>query len=345
MSDAVLEILSLGAPPWRTFDPFLFCVHHDDGYPKANDRFGPDAPLTGRHIGQDFANIDGWNMYHGDVVPGFPSHPHRGFETITLARRGFIDHSDSLGAKARFGRGDVQWMTAGKGIVHSEMFPLLDREGPNPVELFQIWINLPAKDKLVDPYFTMLWSEDIPQITRTDASGKKTLITVVAGAIDDAEVPAPPPNSWASRERAEVAVWTVQMEAGAEVSLPPASEGVNRTLYFVTGGTVGIRNEGGPVESDLKKGLAARVRPEANVQLVNGDAPSEVLVLQGRPIGEPVAHYGPFVMNTRAELQQAFEDYRRTQFGGWPWEKNDPIHEPDAERFAIHIDGREERPS
>jgi redox-sensitive bicupin YhaK (pirin superfamily) len=341
---AVLDVLTLGAPPWRTFDPFLFCVHHDDGYPKANAQFGPDAPLTGRHIGQDFANKDGWNMYHGNVVPGFPSHPHRGFETITLARQGFIDHSDSLGAKARFGRGDVQWMTAGKGIVHSEMFPLLDRDNPNPVELFQIWINLPARDKMVDPYFTMLWSEDIPRITRTDGAGRKTDITVVAGAVDDAAAPAPPPNSWAARDEAEVAVWTVQMEAGAEVTLPRASAGVNRTLYFVTGGTVGMREAGGSVEAELKTGLAARVRPDADVQLVNGAAPSEVLVLQGRPIGEPVANYGPFVMNTRSELQQAFEDYRRTQFGGWPWSRQDPIHAPDAGRFAVHIDGREERP-
>ena len=97
----------------------------------------------------DFAGADGWRMYHGSIVPGFPQHPHRGFETVTFVRQGFIDHSDSLGATARFGRGDVQWLTAGEGIVHCEMFPLLDREGPNPCELFQIWLNLPAADKMV----------------------------------------------------------------------------------------------------------------------------------------------------------------------------------------------------
>ena len=121
---AVLELVKLGAPPWKTFDPFLFCVHHRDDYPAGDARLGPVTPLSGRNIGQDFDNKDGWNMYHGDVVPGFPRHPHRGFETVTVTRRGFVDHSDSLGATARYGEGDVQWMTAGSGIVHAEMFPL-----------------------------------------------------------------------------------------------------------------------------------------------------------------------------------------------------------------------------
>ena len=112
-------------------------------------------------------------MYHGEVVPGFPQHPHRGFETVTFVRRGQIDHSDSLGATARFGRGDVQWLTAGKGIVHAEMFPLIDEDGPNPLELFQIWLNLPAVDKMADPYFTMLWHGDIPVIEHKDADGPR----------------------------------------------------------------------------------------------------------------------------------------------------------------------------
>src|SRR4029078_7101352 len=138
--------------PWPVRDPFLFCVHHDDAYPAGNEAFGPKASLEGGEIGQDFAGKDGWRMYHGDVVPGFPAHPHRGFETVTIVRRGLIDHSDSLGATARFGGGDVQWLTAGRGIVHSEMFPLLNREAGNPLELFQIWLNLPARLELVPPH-------------------------------------------------------------------------------------------------------------------------------------------------------------------------------------------------
>jgi len=154
-------------------------------------------------------------MYHGSTVPGFPEHPHRGFETITFARNGYIDHSDSLGAAARFGRGDVQWMTAGSGVVHCERFPLLSPDGPNTVELFQIWINLPASDKMVPPYFTMLWSEQIPRHTHVDDSGIATEVTVIAGEVELGGVqltpPAPPPASWASRPEADVSILHIVM--------------------------------------------------------------------------------------------------------------------------------------
>ena len=129
--DVVLSVRPLGFP-WETADPFLFCVHHDDAYPAGNERLGPAASLAGRDLGMDFAGQDGWRMYHGQVVPGFPQHPHRGFETVTIVRRGYVDHSDSLGATARYGQGDVQWLTAGGGIVHAEMFPLLERGRAQP---------------------------------------------------------------------------------------------------------------------------------------------------------------------------------------------------------------------
>jgi len=198
--DILLEVGPLGFQ-WTTEDPFLFCVHHDDAYPAGNEKLGPRASLAGRNIGQDFEGKDGWRMYHGDVVPGFPQHPHRGFETVTIVRRGFIDHSDSLGATARFGQGDVQWLTAGRGINHSEMFPLLDPERPNPLELFQIWLNLPKSDKLVEPHFSMLWSHMLAKHVASDDAGRKTEITLVAGRIGDAVAPAPPPHSWADLDR------------------------------------------------------------------------------------------------------------------------------------------------
>src|SRR4051794_37581793 len=183
----------------------------------------------------DFAAVDGWNMYHGLVVPGFPAHPHRGFETVTFVRRGLIDHSDSLGATARFGRGDVQWLTAGGGIVHSEMFPLVDRDGPNPLELFQIWLNLPSADKIADPYFTMLWAEDIPTVVTVDGDGGATEVTVIAGPLASAVPLAPPPSSWASRPEADLAIWHLRFDAGASWELPTARPGTVRVLYVFDG--------------------------------------------------------------------------------------------------------------
>jgi redox-sensitive bicupin YhaK (pirin superfamily) len=323
--------------PWRTPDPFLFCVHHDDAYPVGNAALGPAASLRGRNLGSDFANVDGWNMYHGDVVPGFPQHPHRGFETVTVVRKGLIDHSDSLGAKARYGGGDTQWLTAGKGIVHAEMFPLLSQEEANPAELFQIWLNLPRADKMVDPYFTMLWRDSIPKRTVLDAAGKATELTVVAGRFDDARAPSPPPHSWAHRPENEVAIWTLKLAPGARFTLPAVSAGTNRTLYFFRGSGLRVGD----------RAVAARhlveLRESVPATLVNGDDEGEVLLLQGRAIGEPVAQHGPFVMNTRAEIQQAFADYQRTRFGGWPWPSDGPVHGPAPERFAQRADGVVER--
>jgi redox-sensitive bicupin YhaK (pirin superfamily) len=335
-SELLLGVRPLGFP-WQTDDPFLFCVHHDDRYPAGNERLGPKPALDGRNLGQDFEGKDGWRMYHGRVVPGFPQHPHRGFETVTIVRRGFIDHSDSLGATARFGQGDVQWLTAGGGIVHSEMFPLLRANEPNPLELFQIWLNLPSSDKLVAPYFSMFWHESIPRQTVRDAEGHVTEVTLVAGQFDDLRAPSPPPNSWASRADAGVAIWTLKLSPGARFRLPAGPAGVNRTLYFFRGKSLVVAGRA------LDAHAAIQVRSEADIELENGALESEILVLQGRPIAEPVAQYGPFVMNSRAEIQQAISDYQRTQFGGWPWPDDGPVHERQAGRFARHADGRVER--
>ncbi len=335
-TDPVLETMELGFQ-WPTIDPFLFCVHHDDAYPAGNEQMGPAASLEGRSLGQDFVGTDGWRMYHGEIVPGFPQHPHRGFETVTYVRRGLIDHSDSLGAAARFGRGDVQWLTAGGGIVHAEMFPLLEREQPNPVELFQIWLNLPSDDKLVDPHFTMLWEHDIPTLVHLDDGGRTTEITVIAGALEGLVPPAPPPHSWASRPDADVAIWHVRLQPDARWVVPPArGRETVRTLYVFEGTSVRI---GGRV---LGADTGAVVRCDVAVELESRSG-AEVLVLQGRPIGEPVAQYGPFVMNARDEIVQAIEDYQRTGFGGWAWPADGPVHDRTEGRFARHADGRIER--
>ena len=335
--DPVIQEVPLGAQ-WPTLDPFLFCAHHLDHYPAGSDRLGPVVDLDGRQIGQDFEGIDGWNMYHGDEVPGFPQHPHRGFETVTYVRAGLIDHADSLGATARFGRGDTQWLTAGAGVVHSEMFPLLRDDGPNDLHLFQIWLNLPAADKMVDPYFTMLWSEDTPRIEHFDDDGRRTEVTVIAGPLAGSTPPAPPPNSWAARPEADLAIWHIAMASGATWELPPAAgPDTVRTLYVFEGAGLLI----GSHHVDVDTG--ALVDASRAIELTaDGGAPVEILLLQGRPIGEPVARYGPFVMNTEAEIRQAFTDYQANAFGGWPWEVDAPNHGPNKGRFAAHADGRTE---
>jgi redox-sensitive bicupin YhaK (pirin superfamily) len=334
----ILNIQSLGFP-WQTIDPFLFCVHHNDAYPKGNTNMGPDAPLAGRNLGQDFGGKDGWSMYHGLTIPGFPSHPHRGFETVTITRAGLIDHSDSLGATARFGGGDVQWLTAGKGVVHCEMFPLLKADQPNPAELFQIWLNLPARNKMVEPHFTMFWREDIANVRTQDEHEKWTEVACIAGAIGGAKGLPPPPDSWASQPDSDLAIWTIKMEPGARWTLPAATgQGTRRMLYFFEGTSLTINGQAVPPGSAIE--LAANQAAE----LAGGADATELLVLQGRPIGEPVVQYGPFVMNTKAEIQQAFEDYRATEFGGWPWAATDPVHPREQGRFARHVDGRTDMP-
>jgi redox-sensitive bicupin YhaK (pirin superfamily) len=336
VQDLIRKRQPLGSQ-WPTLDPFLFCVHHDDAYPQGNENLGPAASLTGRRLGSDFEVKDGFRMYHGRTVPGFPSHPHRGFETVTVVRRGLVDHSDSLGAAARYGQGDVQWLTAGKGIVHAEMFPLLDRSAPNPLELFQIWINLPRTDKFVDPHFSMFWSHKIPRLVVKDRAGRATELTVIAGGIEKLTPLAPPPGSWASRPTSEVAIWTLKLDPGARVTLPAASPGVNRMLYLFRGNGIVL---GG---TKVSNGHAYELSAEREATLENGSDTSEALLLQGRPIGEPVVQRGPFVMNTEQEIRQAFTDYRRTEFGGWPWQSSDPVHGTSGERFARHANGNVER--
>lgn len=334
----ILGSAPLQAMHWPTLDPFLFCAHHKDEYPAGDERMAPKASLAGRDIGSDFSNRDGWSMYHGDVAPGFPSHPHRGFETVTLARSGYVDHSDSLGAKARFGKGDVQWMTAGKGIVHAEMFPLVNREEGNPTELFQIWLNLPAADKMVEPHFAMLWGERIPRHELRDAQGKLTTLVTIAGAWDGQVPPSPPPRSWAAQARSHLWIWTLAQEAGAKFTIPAADAGALRALYVFgeKGGSVdGVRFAGPHV---------VQVRADAPVEVAATEGPTEVLMLQGVPLREPVARHGPFVMNSSAQIQAAYDDYRRTRFGGWPWKSSDPTHPRDEGRFAVHADGKSERP-
>jgi quercetin 2,3-dioxygenase len=334
-NNPIINIKPLGFP-WETSDPFLFCVHHLDKYPKGNYNMGPATSLEGRNIGNDFTIKDGWRMYHGDTIPGFPVHPHRGFETVTVVLQGLVDHADSMGAAGRYGNGDVQWMTAGKGIQHSEMFPLLNKDKDNPLELFQIWLNLPQKNKFVEPHFSMLWGETIPKIYFKDDNGNSTEIIVVAGTFEDKSAPSPPPDSWAANPENEIAIWRLKMEAGAQWQLPKTSKEINRSLYFFKGSSIKVAGQ------DIDPNHSLGLQADQEINLENGNEESHLLLLQGKPINESVANYGPFVMNTQDEIRQTIDEYRKTQFGGWPWQRPDQVHDRAKGKFAKHADGREE---
>ncbi|MEO0572794.1 MAG: pirin family protein [Bacteroidota bacterium] len=329
MNNSIIRTYALGFP-WQTQDPFLFCVYHLDHYPKGNGEMGPDPKLLeGRTIGNDFTLKDGWRMYHGNTIPGFPYHPHRGFETITIVNKGFCDHSDSLGAAGRFGQGDVQWMTAGRGVQHSEMFPLLNDAKENTLELFQIWLNLPKENKFVEPHFKMLWHEDIPIIKEEYAS-----IKIIAGNYLGHQAPQPAPDSWASNPENEVAIWNIHMDPNGQLQLPKAVEAVNRTLYFYEGNSIFIDG------TEVRSNHGISLDPMKNSVLKTGSMEAKLVLLQGKPIQEPVAQQGPFVMNTQEELRQAFEEYRLTQFGGWPWPYPDHVHDREKGRFEKYPDGK-----
>jgi redox-sensitive bicupin YhaK (pirin superfamily) len=322
--------------PWQTQDPFLFCVHHEDFFPKGNKELGPAASLDGRMIGQDFTIKDGWRMYHGSKVPGFPAHPHCGFETVTAVRKGLVDHSDSLGAAGRFGNGDVQWMTAGKGVQHSEMFPLLKENEENPLELFQIWLNLPRDSKKVEPHFAMLWNDTIPVHKHKDSNGKLTEVEVMAGKLGDDLAPKPAPDSWAANPENEVAIWHIKMEAGAEFTLPTSQNKINRNVYFFKGDDFKLN------DTKLPYYHGAEVDARAEITLKNGNEEARLLLLQGKPINEPVVQHGPFVLNYPAEVRETIMEFQKTEFGGWPWPSYEQTHDKKKGRFAIHADGREE---
>ncbi|MBR9861458.1 pirin family protein [bacterium] len=337
MSSSPIRHIESLSSPWKAQDPFLFSAYHRDEYPKGNHNLGVSPEqIQGRNIGQDFNPMADFRMYHGSSVPGFPYHPHRGFETVTIAVEGVVDHSDSLGGAGRFKDGDVQWMTAGKGIQHSEMFPLINTDKDNPFELFQIWLNLPKRSKMVAPHYKMLWSEDIPVVEIEDENGKKAKVDVVAGTFNGVNALKPNPDSWAADPSNEVAILTIKLEPGASITLPSASAEANRNLYFYKGESIEL--DGNTIQGNSRIILNS----EVEASITNGDKESYFLLLQGKPIGEPVVQYGPFVMNTEQEIREAFAEYQQTEFGGWPWPMKEQVWDKSKGRFAKYDDGTEE---
>jgi redox-sensitive bicupin YhaK (pirin superfamily) len=324
-----------GRMPLR--DPYIIGMHHYDKYPHGNGKMGPAADLSNRNIGSDFDSKLPWRMYHGEQIPGFPHHPHRGFEIVTIVPEGYADHFDSKGTTGRYGEGDVQLMSAGKGVLHAEMFPLIHDDKPNPLRLFQIWVNLPGKNKLSEPDYKMIWRKDVPTGTFTDANGAAYTIKVILGNYNGIQSVEPLKNSWSLDSSHNMGIALVELQPNVEFKLPAKTSTMNRFVFFYDGnGSINIDNQNMYIND------FADLLGNEEIVFKNGGDISKILILEGEPINEPVAAYGPFVMNTEAELQEAFSEYRRTEFGGWPWGNSelDLVHPKDAGRFASYNFGK-----
>ena len=252
----------LTGPLQRRLDPFLML-----------DAFGSDKP--------------------GDYIAGFPEHPHRGFETITYMLAGRMRHRDSAGNEGMITDGGVQWMTAGRGVVHSEM----PEQNEGLMEGFQLWLNLPAKDKMIEPWYRDIPIEDVPRFTLDDG----VTVRVIAGSTHGVD---------GAVRRAHTEPLYLDLEIPADVTFEqPIPAGHNAFVYVFRGEAV-IEGKG------VGAGRMAILdnAPQADGVRIKANAPARLLVLAGRPLAEPIAQYGPFVMNTQAELQQAVEDFRAGRF-------------------------------
>jgi len=244
-----------------------------------------------RSLGQShFARLDPFLMLDefssdnaDDYIAGFPAHPHRGFETVTYILDGHMLHEDHLGNQGNLKSGGVQWMTAGRGIIHSEM-PQQER---GRMRGFQLWINLPAKEKMKRAAYRDLQASDIPEVS-LPGNGK---VRVIAGEFQGVKAPVPPTPT-------DATYFDVHLPAGGAF-VHPVKDGYNAFAYVYEGALEGIEPH-----------AAAVFDTAGTIELRAGDNAARFLLLAGRPIGEPVVQYGPFVMNTREEIEQAIRDYQ-----------------------------------
>lgn len=257
-------------PELAQFDPFLLL-----------DEMGPVVYAPGQAVGA-------------------PDHPHRGFETVTYLLDGEFEHEDSAGHRGKLTPGDIQWMTAGRGVVHSEMPSARLRRDGGRVHGFQLWVNLPGRDKMTAPRYQDVTADTLPVATSADG---KARVKVIAGEALGV--------SARVETRTPILYFDVTLEPGARVALP-APAGWNVAVY-VFDGVVRV----GP-QHDAESGAFVILGGGDSVELTVASAangPARALVLGGEPLNEPVARYGPFVMNTEAEIRQAIDDYRSGRFG------------------------------
>ncbi|MDE2363983.1 MAG: pirin family protein [Hyphomicrobiales bacterium] len=231
---------------------------------------------------------------------GVGEHPHRGFETVTVVYKGEVEHRDSTGAGGVIGPGDVQWMTAASGILHEEFHSEAFARTGGDFEMVQLWVNLPARDKMARPGYQTILNADIATVELPGGAGS---LRVIAGAYAGAK--------GAARTFTDLNVWDAQMNAGKSITLE-APEGHTLSV-LVLAGTIEI--DGKEIVREAQMAVLGRTGGAIGIE-ANSDA--KFLVLTGEPIDEPVASYGPFVMNSEAEIRQAFDDFNGGRFGRIP---------------------------
>lgn len=254
---------SLGQSPHARLDPYLML-----------DEFGSDQPQ--------------------DYIAGFPSHPHRGFETVTYMIEGHMLHEDHLGNRGNLKNGGVQWMTAGRGIVHSEM----PQQESGQMRGFQLWLNLPAAEKMKPAGYRDIQPEEIPDLQLGDAR-----IKLVAGTLD---IDGQTRDGAVTGGSTQPLYADIHLPATGEVTVPVSDQLTG--LVYLYEGTAGLQTEDGP--DDLTRSSAHVLSGGDSIKLLAGTEGARILLIAGRPIGEPVVQYGPFVMNTREEIEQTMQDYR-----------------------------------
>ena len=228
---------------------------------------------------------------------GVGQHPHRGFETVTIVYKGELEHRDSTGSGGKIGAGDVQWMTAASGILHEEFHSEGFAKSGGTLEMVQLWVNLPAKDKMADPGYQTLLDADIPSIALKNNAGSLRLI---AGEFDGQTGPA--------RTFTPIDVWDLRLNGGQALTLD-LHEGRNTALVILRG-TVQVNG----LES-VGEGQLVLFERQGNQLTLQASADAVVLLLSGEPIDEPIVGHGPFVMNTEQEIHQAFADFQSGRFG------------------------------
>ncbi len=237
---------------------------------------------------------------------GVGEHPHRGFETVTIVYQGEVEHLDSTGAGGRIGPGDVQWMTAGAGVLHQEFHSHEFTRTGGTLEMVQLWVNLPAAEKSTEPSYQTLRDARIPVVTLDQGAGT---VRVIAGVFDDGVGPA--------HTRTPMNVLDLRLEPGRRIDLPLTEDWT--ALLIVLTGTVQVNDT-----EVLRAAQGVRLGTHGSNAMIETNTEATLLVLEGQPIDEPVAAYGPFVMNTAEEIRTALTDYREGRFGRIPETTDSP---------------------